>query len=57
MIVGKKSLTLINLQDPENPLQMSFENRYGNIVSYQWYVNFKKQKKVTTLEARKLVAQ
>lgn len=39
VIVGKRTLFLFNLQDPENPIGLAFQNRYGNIVSYQWYVD------------------
>jgi WD repeat-containing protein 19 len=36
-IVGKKTMFLLNINDPENPIELAFQARYGNIVSYQWY--------------------
>ncbi|XP_076021576.1 WD repeat-containing protein 19 [Genypterus blacodes] len=35
--VGKKTLLLFNLNDPENPIELAFQERYGSIVSYRWY--------------------
>ncbi|KAM3864863.1 WD repeat-containing protein 19 [Diretmus argenteus] len=35
--VGKKTLFLFNLNDPENPIELAFQPRYGSIVSYRWY--------------------
>ncbi|XP_056135515.1 WD repeat-containing protein 19 [Lampris incognitus] len=35
--VGKKTLFLFNLSDPENPIELAFQSRYGSIVSYRWY--------------------
>ncbi|PIK59917.1 putative WD repeat-containing protein 19-like, partial [Apostichopus japonicus] len=35
--VGKKTLYLFSLDDPENPIELAFQGRYGNIVTYQWY--------------------
>uniref|UniRef100_UPI003AB0C784 WD repeat-containing protein 19 n=1 Tax=Centroberyx gerrardi TaxID=166262 RepID=UPI003AB0C784 len=35
--VGKKTLFLFNLNDPENPIELEFQPRYGSIVSYRWY--------------------
>ncbi|RZF45403.1 hypothetical protein LSTR_LSTR002846 [Laodelphax striatellus] len=37
VIVGKKTLFLYNLQDPENPIELAFQPRYGNIVTYKWF--------------------
>ncbi|XP_066952339.1 LOW QUALITY PROTEIN: WD repeat-containing protein 19 [Macrobrachium rosenbergii] len=37
LIVAKKTLFLYNLNDPENPIELAFQNRYGNIVAYKWY--------------------
>ncbi|CAD5124243.1 DgyrCDS12539 [Dimorphilus gyrociliatus] len=36
-IVGKKSLLLLNMDDPENPVELAFQGRYGQIVEYKWY--------------------
>ncbi|KAM6940536.1 WD repeat-containing protein 19 [Xenentodon cancila] len=35
--LDKKSLILFNINDPENPIKLAFQQRYGNIVSYHWY--------------------
>ncbi|XP_026990682.2 WD repeat-containing protein 19 [Tachysurus fulvidraco] len=35
--VGKATLLLFNLNDPDNPIELAFQERYGNIVSYRWY--------------------
>ncbi|XP_033742140.1 WD repeat-containing protein 19-like isoform X1 [Pecten maximus] len=37
VVIGKKTLFLYNLNDPENPIELAFQQRYGNIISYRWY--------------------
>uniref|UniRef100_H2ZU80 Uncharacterized protein n=2 Tax=Latimeria chalumnae TaxID=7897 RepID=H2ZU80_LATCH len=37
VVVGKKTLFLFNLSDPDNPIELAFQQRYGNIVAYRWY--------------------
>ncbi|XP_065930444.1 WD repeat-containing protein 19-like isoform X2 [Magallana gigas] len=37
VVIGKKTLFLYNLNDPENPIELAFQQRYGNIISYKWY--------------------
>ncbi|KAM4807652.1 WD repeat-containing protein 19 [Rhinophrynus dorsalis] len=37
VVVGKKTLFLFNLNDPDNPIELAFQNRYGTIVSHKWY--------------------
>ncbi|XP_032511924.2 WD repeat-containing protein 19 [Danaus plexippus] len=37
LIVGKRTLYLYNLLNPENPIELAFQQRYGVIVSYKWY--------------------
>ncbi|XP_045492796.1 WD repeat-containing protein 19 [Colias croceus] len=37
LIVGKRTLYLYNLLNPENPIELAFQQRYGSIISYQWY--------------------
>jgi len=32
----KKTLVLYALHDPDNPVELAFQQRYGHIVSYQW---------------------
>ncbi|XP_029010876.1 WD repeat-containing protein 19 [Betta splendens] len=35
--VGKKILILFNINDPEDRIDLTFQHRYGNIVSYRWF--------------------
>ncbi|XP_078534454.1 WD repeat-containing protein 19 isoform X1 [Lissotriton helveticus] len=37
VVVGKKTLFLFNLNDPDNPIELAFQQRYGTIISYKWY--------------------
>ena len=37
LVVGGKTLYLFNLYDPENPIELAFQSRYGSIVSYKWF--------------------
>nr|DBA29244.1 TPA: hypothetical protein GDO54_009488 [Pyxicephalus adspersus] len=37
VVVGKKTLFLFNLNDPDNPIELAFQQRYGAIVSHKWY--------------------
>ncbi|CAH0560259.1 unnamed protein product [Brassicogethes aeneus] len=37
VIVGKRTLFLYNLMDPENPIELAFQQHYGSIVVYKWY--------------------
>ncbi|XP_065554920.1 WD repeat-containing protein 19 isoform X2 [Lathamus discolor] len=37
VVVGKKTLFLFNLNDPDNPIDLKFQQAYGSIVSYRWY--------------------
>nr|KAF6503461.1 WD repeat domain 19 [Molossus molossus] len=37
VVVGKKSLFLFNLNDPDNSVDLEFKQGYGNIVCYSWY--------------------
>lgn len=50
--VDKKILMLFNINDPGNPIELAFERRYGNIVSYRWYCicSHTQQALVITLE-------
>ncbi|GBP76948.1 WD repeat-containing protein 19 [Eumeta japonica] len=34
---GKRTLYLYNLLNPENPIELAFQQRYGSIVTYKWY--------------------
>ncbi|XP_014836361.1 PREDICTED: WD repeat-containing protein 19 [Poecilia mexicana] len=37
MCVDKKILTLFNISDPNNPIELAFERQYGNLVSHRWF--------------------
>nr|XP_022918657.1 WD repeat-containing protein 19 [Onthophagus taurus] len=37
VIVGKRTLYLYNLVDPENPIELAFQQHYGTIVTYKWF--------------------
>ncbi|KAM8971112.1 WD repeat-containing protein 19 isoform X1 [Sarcophilus harrisii] len=37
VVVGKKTLFLFNLNDPDSPIDLEFQQRYGSIVCYSWY--------------------
>ncbi|KAI5641884.1 WD repeat-containing protein dyf-2 [Phthorimaea operculella] len=37
LIVGKRTLYLYNLLNPDNPIELAFQQRYGSIVAYKWY--------------------
>ncbi|XP_001606822.2 WD repeat-containing protein 19 isoform X1 [Nasonia vitripennis] len=37
LIIGKTTLYLYNILDPDNPIELTFQKRYGPIVSYKWY--------------------
>nr|BAC31673.1 unnamed protein product [Mus musculus] len=36
-VVGKKMLFLFHLNEPDNPVDLEFQQAYGNIVCYSWY--------------------
>ena len=36
--VAKKTLFLFNIDDPDNPIELAFQPRYGTIVAYKWWV-------------------
>ena len=37
LVVGKKTLLLFKLFDPDNVVELAFQSRYGKIEEYQWY--------------------
>lgn len=37
VVVGRKTLFLYNLHDPENPVELAFQQRYGSVVTYKWF--------------------
>jgi len=39
VIKDKKTLILYQINDPDNPIELAFQQRYGHIASYQWSVS------------------
>jgi WD repeat-containing protein 19 len=37
VLVGRKTLFLFNLHDPDNPVELAFQQRYGSVVTYKWF--------------------
>ncbi|KAF6025037.1 WDR19 [Bugula neritina] len=37
LVLAKKSLFLYNMSDPTNPIELAFQNKYGNIIDYKWF--------------------
>ncbi|XP_062838299.1 WD repeat-containing protein 19 [Anolis carolinensis] len=37
IVVGQKTLYFYNFKDPDNPIELAFQQRYGNIVTYKLY--------------------
>ncbi|KAF5289365.1 hypothetical protein FQR65_LT11876 [Abscondita terminalis] len=37
LIVSKRTLYLYNMVDPDNPIELSFQQHYGLIVTYKWF--------------------
>eukprot|EP00794_Sanderia_malayensis_P019431 gene19431-21353_t len=37
LIVGKKTLYLYNIKEPDNPIELAFQPRYGVINAYTWF--------------------
>jgi WD repeat-containing protein 19 len=37
LIKNKKHLYLNNITNPDNPVELSFQSRYGDIVTHRWY--------------------
>ena len=35
--MDRKTILLYNLDDPENALELAFQQRYGHIVSFKWF--------------------
>jgi hypothetical protein len=38
VLVGRKTLFLCNWHGPDNPVELAFQQRYGSVVTYKWYV-------------------
>nr|BAB15550.1 unnamed protein product [Homo sapiens] len=37
VVLGKKTLFFLNLNEPDNPADLEFQQDFGNIVCYNWY--------------------
>eukprot|EP00112_Aurelia_sp_Birch-Aquarium-sp1_P003286 Seg1365.4 transcript_id=Seg1365.4/GoldUCD/mRNA.D3Y31 product="WD repeat-containing protein 19" protein_id=Seg1365.4/GoldUCD/D3Y31 len=37
LVVGKKTLYLYNINEPDNPIELAFQPRYGSINAYKWF--------------------
>jgi len=35
--MDRKTILLYNLDDPENALELAFQPKYGQIVSFKWF--------------------
>ncbi|THD21180.1 hypothetical protein D915_008124 [Fasciola hepatica] len=36
-ITGQKNLFILNLDDIENPIELAFQQRYGDVMAYRWF--------------------
>lgn len=37
MILGKRTLYLYHLPDPESPTELGFQARYGSLLQHKWF--------------------
>ena len=37
LVMGRKILYLFSVDDPDNPVELAFQSKYGDIANYQWY--------------------
>jgi WD repeat-containing protein 19 len=37
MILGKRTLFLYHLPEPDSPTELGFQNRYGNLLQHKWF--------------------
>lgn len=35
--MGRRTILMYRLNDPENPVELAFQPRYGDIAAYRWY--------------------
>jgi WD repeat-containing protein 19 len=35
--MAKKTIYLYNLNDTDNPIELAFQPKYGNITTYRWF--------------------
>ena len=36
VVIGHKTLFLYNMDNADNPIELAFQSRYGDIMSYKW---------------------
>ena len=39
LIINRKTLVLFSIDDPDNPIELAFQSKYGEIINYQWFFN------------------
>lgn len=37
MIIGKKTLYLYHLPEPDSPAELGFQHKYGNLLQHKWF--------------------
>jgi WD repeat-containing protein 19 len=35
-ILSKKTLCLYSIDEPESPIELAFQEKYGQVINYQW---------------------
>jgi WD repeat-containing protein 19 len=38
MVINRKTLVLFSIDDPDNPIELAFQSKYGEIINYQWFL-------------------
>lgn len=36
LVLNKKNIFLYSIDDPDKPVELAFQSKYGDIVNYQW---------------------
>ncbi len=37
LIMNRKTLYLFNIDDPDKPIELAFQQKYGEVVNYKWF--------------------
>jgi WD repeat-containing protein 19 len=37
LLLNRKTIYFYNVDDPDSPIELAFQQKYGDIVNYQWY--------------------
>lgn len=40
LVLSKKNIFLYSIDDPDKPIELAFQPKYGEIINYQWYLPF-----------------